>query len=127
MIAKEIISGTISPLLLSDTANQALNLMEEFKLAQLPVVSSLNPEESILLGIISEEDILNLHHLDIEINDIQELLSPYYISEDQHVFDAIYTMGTNKLSLLPVIGPNHKYIGIINARSIINSWANSLE
>lgn len=119
MIAKDIISGTISPLLLSDTANQALDLMEEFKLAQLPVVSSLNPNESILLGIISEENILNLDTLDISIDEIQELLSPFFINENQHVFDAIQSMAINKLTLLPVIGQNHKYIGVINARSII--------
>jgi len=119
MIAKDIISGTISPLLLSDTANQALDLMEEFKLAQLPVVSSLNPKESVLLGIISEESILNLNTLDISINEIQELISPFFIDENQHVFDAIQSMAINKLTLLPVIGQNHKYIGVINARSII--------
>ena len=48
MIARKLISNEILPLRTSDTAKQALALMDEYKVFHLPIV---NNEE--LLGLIS--------------------------------------------------------------------------
>ncbi len=119
MLAKQLISGNISPLLISDTAMQALSLMEEFKVTHLPVVSSLNANEGVLLGVISEDDILDLVDPNIPIEDITSKLSTYLVLENQHVYDVLHLFGKNRISLLPVISNNHIYLGCINSENII--------
>lgn len=119
MLAKELISGNISPLLFSDTALQALSLMEELKVTHLPVVSSLIADEGVLLGVISEDDILDLIDPNIPIENISNKLRSYMVLENQHVYDVLYLFGKNRVSLLPVINNNHIYLGCINSENII--------
>ncbi len=119
MLAKDLISGTISPLLLTDTANKAMDLMEEFKVTHLPVVSSIDSNNKTLLGLISEEDLLNIENPSITLDEVHDLLSSNFILENQHIYDAIFLMGNNKLSVIPVVTSKHSYIGSINTRSII--------
>ena len=119
MLAKELISGTISPLIISDTVNQAMNLMDEFKISQMPVIKSFDSDNKSLLGIISEDDILNLPDIYVTIDEVSNILKSHFIYENQHIYDAIYLMGKNKLSIIPVINSKNQYIGTINPTSII--------
>ncbi|MCK5846463.1 MAG: CBS domain-containing protein [Bacteroidales bacterium] len=119
MLAKDLISGTISPLLLSDTANKAMDLMEEFKISHLPVVSSYNTNNKTLLGLISEESLLNIENPSTTLDNISNILTSHFILENQHIYDAIFSMGTHKLSVIPVITNSHQYIGSINTKSVI--------
>ena len=120
MLNKELISGTISPLLKTDTAMQALSLMEEFKVTHLPVLSSLDYANSELLGVISEDDILNLIDPEVEIGEIINVLKSYFVVENQHVYVAMFIMGRRNLSILPVIDSKNKYVGVISSANIIN-------
>ncbi len=54
MLNKELISATIPTLNLSDTVIQALDLMSEFHVMQLPVVA-----EDKYLGLVFEDDLMN--------------------------------------------------------------------
>ena len=54
MLNKELISATIPTLNLSDSVIQALDLMSEFHVMQLPVVT-----EEKYLGLVFEEDLMN--------------------------------------------------------------------
>ena len=119
MLAKELISATITPLIISDTVNQAMNLMDEFKTSQMPVIKTFDSGNKLLLGIISEDDILNLPDIYVTIEEVRNILRTHSIYENQHIYDAIYLMGKNKLSIIPVVNNKNEYIGTINPRSII--------
>ena len=54
MLARELISDEIPALKTSDTGNMALELMEEYKLTELPIVNNTD-----FLGLITENDILD--------------------------------------------------------------------
>ena len=54
MIAKNLVSNEIIPLRTSDSGNEALSIMNEFGVRHLPIVN-----DKQLLGLISEDDILN--------------------------------------------------------------------
>ncbi len=59
MIAGELISQNVMPLRTSDTGDTALGLMGDYYIKHLPIVNN-----SELLGILGEDDILN--------NDVEE-------------------------------------------------------
>ena len=54
MIAIDLINDEIPPLKHSDTAEKALNWMDEFKVSHLPVLKDGN-----YVGMVSENDILD--------------------------------------------------------------------
>ena len=53
MIAKDVITDEIPPLIHSDSGEKALRWMEEFKVSHLPVLKNGN-----FVGLISETEIL---------------------------------------------------------------------
>ena len=56
MLNKELISTSIPSLKLTDSVFQAMELMAEFCVKQLPVVA-----EDKYLGLVFEDDLMNLH------------------------------------------------------------------
>lgn len=113
MIVKQIISDSIPSLLPTDSGNKALNWMETFKISHLPIV--LNEE---YLGLISENDLLDSNN-DKPVIDNKIILKDNFITEHQHIYDAINIISDNKISLLPVLDNNDKYVGSIILQDIV--------
>jgi len=113
MIVKQIISETIPSLLPSDTVSKALNWMETFKITHLPIVFNND-----YLGLISETDILDIDN-NKPIIDNKLIINDYSITENQHIYDAISIISDNKLSLLPVLSNDNKYVGYIVLQDLL--------
>jgi acetoin utilization protein AcuB len=118
MITKEFLSETIAPLNPSDTAAFALGIMDEFKISHLPIVQDQN-----FLGLISDTDIYNLNNFDEPVVNHNLTLGQVYVTENQHIYDAIKIFSTLSLSVLPVVTENHQYLGIITQSDLINHLA----
>ena len=86
MIASELISHLVMPLMTSDTGEEALTLMGINHVKHLPIVN-----ESQLLGLISEEDILT-HDVDEPIGSYQLSLVRPYAYEEEHLFEVMSKM-----------------------------------
>ncbi len=114
MIAKELISDGVLPLMTSDTGTNALSWMEEYRVLHLPIV---NNQE--FLGLISEFDLHDLTDLKQPLGHIRLSLHAAVIYEYQHVFDVLKVFNEFKLTLLPVIDENNNYIGSITLHSLI--------
>ncbi len=121
MTAKEVLTNDISPLITSDSGIFALSMMEEFKVQHLPIV---NNEE--LLGIINEEDVLNMSDPEAAIGSTFLSTSMVYIFEHQHIYDAAYLFFHHKLSLLPVVDVHQNYLGVIKADNLLNQLSSNL-
>jgi Mg/Co/Ni transporter MgtE len=121
MTAKEVLTNDISPLITSDSGIFALSMMEEFKVQHLPIV---NNEE--LLGIINEEDVLNMSDPEAAIGSTFLSTSRVYIFEHQHIYDAAYLFFHHKLSLLPVVDVHQNYLGVIKADNLLNQLSSNL-
>ena len=63
MTAENLISDSVVPLRTSDTGEEALGMMNDFYVRHLPIVN-----DKQLLGLISEEDILN-HDVEEPVGD----------------------------------------------------------
>lgn len=120
MIARNIISQSIPPLKQTDTGQKALSWMSEFFLQQLPVV-----EGTTFLGIITEYDILDQKNPDLEIGEMPLQLTDVKLAETDHIYEAIKTMQKNKLTILPVVDEQNKYLGIITQESLLNFFASA--
>lgn len=120
MIAKYIITDEILPLKTSDECSFALFVMEENRVHHLPVVNNRE-----LLGVVSEFDIVN--HTDPEdpIGNVKLSLHNAFISENQHVFDAMKIITEMKLSLLPVVDYKGDYLGIITLPGLLSYVSNN--
>ena len=118
MIAKELISDKIPPIMTSESGLEALAIMDEYRESHLPIV---NNEE--FLGMISEEDIFDLNHFEESVGNHQLSLKRPFVTDNQHVYDVIKLVAELKLSLVPVVDSNNKYLGIITRQALVDSFA----
>src|SRR5437763_3663699 len=106
MLTRELISNSIPYLHINDTVNHALQLMNDYHVAHLPVVEADN-----YLGIISEEQLLQ--------SDDENTLGQLKITDgtasvqaNDHFLKAIQIAVVNKLSIVPVI-EEKQLLGIV--------------
>ncbi|NBU51524.1 MAG: CBS domain-containing protein [Chitinophagia bacterium] len=119
MLAKELISDLIISLSPADTVAQALTMMSIYHVKDLPVVSN-----DILLGILTEED-ATTEHPDTAIRDIRINNSYNFAKSRDHVFEVLGIMAKNKITIIPVVDEEEKYIGIITQENLISFYAKS--
>lgn len=120
MRAIDLITEEIPPLTHTDTGERALNWMEEFKVSHLPVLKNGN-----FVGVISESDLLD--KLDIhESLDVlfQHLPRPYVFSTD-HIYQVLSKVSELKLSLIPILDNDEKYLGCTTVFHLLHLIANT--
>jgi acetoin utilization protein AcuB len=117
MIAKEMVSFDISPLSTSDTALEALSMMDEYRVSHLPIVN-----EDELLGIISDDDILQLNELESPIGNHRLSLANLFVKQDQFFYDIIKLVALHKLTLIPVLDNKDRYIGVITLKDLVQKF-----
>jgi CBS domain-containing protein len=117
MLTRELISNSIPYLHKGDKVYQALQLMNDYHVAHLPIV-----EEEKYLGIISEEQLLH--------SDDENILDQLAISDggtsvqaNDHFLKAIQVAVQNKLSVVPVI-ENEQILGIVTYNDLLKNASN---
>lgn len=118
MIASKLISDTIPPLKTSDTGEDAINWMSEFLVKHLPIV---NNEQ--LLGLISEEDLLEQSNLSEPIGSYQLKFNNPYVHEDDHIYTVLRVASELRLSIIPVVDDEKNYKGLITLESLLFHFA----
>src|SRR5215216_31140 len=114
MLTRELISNSIPYLHKGDKVYQALQLMNDYHVAHLPVV-----EEEKYLGIISEELLLHsdddnlLEHLPISDGGTS-------VQASDHFLKAIQVAVQNKLSVVPVI-ESGQILGIVTYNDLLKN------
>lgn len=115
MKAIELISHEIPPLRPSDPIGRALEWMEEFKVAHLPVVDGKR-----FLGIVKDSHLVDRNDLDLPIGDLFAEFDPTVAGSEQHVFEVIQLFGDRKLSIVPVVDAEFKFMGTITERDALH-------
>jgi acetoin utilization protein AcuB len=114
MLAEELIVDNIPPLQKSDTGETALQWMDEFKLMHLSVI-----EDNNFLGTISESVVLGMADLSEKIGSYMELLNPAFVTQRQHIFEVVKVVNDQKLSIIPVLDAQEKYVGSITIAQLM--------
>lgn len=118
MLAKNLISDEIPALRTSDTAVEALNWMEVFRISHLPIV---NNEE--FLGLISDSDIYDVSNPDEPIGNHRLSLLKPSVRYDQHIYEVMELAASLKLTVIPVLDYNNKYLGVIQVTELLHFFA----
>ncbi|MEO7801690.1 MAG: CBS domain-containing protein [Ginsengibacter sp.] len=114
MVALELINNSIPQLQLEDTVGRALQLISDFKTSHLPVVS-----ENAYLGIISEEDLMDVSNKNVSIGTLQRDFIPVSIQENDHFLHAANLLNQFQTDIIPVINVEKNLVGIITAQSLL--------
>ncbi len=117
MLTRELISNSIPYLHKGDKVYQALQLMNDYHVAHLPIV-----EEERYLGIVSEEQLL---HSDDE-NILDQLainVGCTSVQANDHFLKAIQVAVQNKLSVVPVI-ENDQILGMVTYNDLLKNASN---
>jgi acetoin utilization protein AcuB len=114
MLAKDLISEIIPSLKTSDTGQTALNWMEIFRISHLPIVNNQD-----FLGLISDVDIYDMNQPDEPIGNHKLTLLKPFVTAEQHLFEVIGLASRLKLSVVPVLGVNNHYKGVITTSDLI--------
>jgi acetoin utilization protein AcuB len=114
VIALDLISDSIPSVSMDDIGSKVLTLMEIFRVSHLPVVSGKE-----YFGIISDKDIFDAENFDDKIeNYIDDHLMQPYVHSDQHIFEVIGVAIRMGVSVVPVLAPDHSYLGVISRNEL---------
>ncbi len=114
MIAKELVSQVIPPLKTSDSGTRCLAWMNEFHVRQMPIVNNQQ-----FLGLVSEEDILDLNDPEQPLGNHKLSLFRPFVYEHQHIYEVIKLTSELKLTLVPVVDSKENYVGIISPENLV--------
>ncbi|MDQ2720292.1 MAG: CBS domain-containing protein [Bacteroidota bacterium] len=119
MTTLQLIDKTIPQLHLHDSVAKALQLMNDFKISHLPVVS-----EEKFLGLISENDLTTEINKNVTINFFQNNLIPAAVNASQHFLKAVSVCNLYQTNMIPVINESHDFLGSIRDSALINALGN---
>lgn len=119
MNAESLVSTGVIPLRTSDTGDEALEMMSEFYVRHLPIVN-----DKQLLGLISEDDILNF--------DVNEPVGSYslslirpYVKANDHIYELMRLLADYQLTLIPVVDDEGNYVGVVTQEDVLIFFAKS--
>ncbi|MFA6400705.1 MAG: CBS domain-containing protein [Salinivirgaceae bacterium] len=118
MIASELISEIVPAVHKDDKASEALNWMDVFRVSHLPIVD--NQE---YMGLISETDIFDMNNPEIPVLSHTLSIPRPFIYENQHIYEAAELVAKYKLTLIPVLSVDEKYLGVITLTELAQEFS----
>jgi hypothetical protein len=120
MIAEELINQAIPPLKTTDTAQKALDWMEELHLPLLPVIKGQEYQ-----GLISEEMIYQFNNSSALLSEFTLPMEKVFALRYQHIFDVMKIALDNNIQVVAVLDEQRQFIGVITVNDTLNSFAQS--
>ena len=120
MTARTLIAHDIPALTVEQTGREALNMLNDYHVKHLPVV-----EDGKLVGLLSEEDIFN-HKLSSPLSEHDFSVMPLFqVNENEHIFEIIKIMGDHRLTVIPVVDAEGKYLGLVQQNDVLRYFAHT--
>ncbi|MBD0300113.1 MAG: CBS domain-containing protein, partial [Nitrososphaera sp.] len=114
MLTRDLISNAIPYLHLQDKVYHALQLMNDYHVAHLPVV-----DNEKYLGVISEEQLLHSED-EITISELPIGDGTTSVQANDHFLKAVQTAVVNRLSIVPVV-ENSQMLGIVTYNDLLRN------
>jgi acetoin utilization protein AcuB len=116
VLNKEIISSTIPSLNPEDKVFQALELMSEFHVSQLAVIS-----QDKYLGLVFENDLLDMDENAV-LSSATDHFSRIAVHANTHFIEAIQASNDYNLTVVPVVEKENEFIGVIQATDLLKNF-----
>ena len=114
MLNLDILSAGVPALNPGDSVLLAKEIMMDHHLTHLPVVS-----ENKLLGIISENILLEDPSDEALISSLQTFYSHASVQSIGHILDTLHVCSEFQLTLIPVLSPESDYLGSITSADLL--------
>lgn len=125
MVALEVISKEVRPISKETSLEEALRIMDAYKVQQLPVM-----EEGRFLGLLYHADVLARQKEGTTVEGIEGDLIRVYVSKDQHLYEVVKVADEFELTLVPVIDESEEegdqWVGCILLQDLIKWFANTV-
>jgi len=115
--ALNLISKSLPALNRGDSAIHVLNLMDELRVNDLPVV-----ENGLFLGLANESDFLNAEVYQGETQAELDLLN-VSVLPDSHVLDVLKVVSENDITVVSVVDEGNNYLGSITSADLLDHLA----
>ena len=115
MLASQLINSGFPAVNLLDKLSFALQLMDEYDVQHLPVLS-----EEKYAGIISKDDLLDGYENSI-LATVENTFQRISVKGEEHFLVALKLISENELSLLPVINDQFEISGVILAKDLLHT------
>lgn len=119
MLTIDLINNNIPRLQLQDSVAKAIQLVADFKVTHLPVVS-----ENTYLGLISEEDLLDADDDKVPVEALQKYFIPASVKDNVHFLNAVNTSIQFDTNIVPVINEEAEIAGIISTTDLLKTLGN---
>lgn len=112
--AEHIINREIPVLHPQDAPADALSLMDQFRVADLPVV-----EGKRFLGMVSETSLSGADRIGIQSGPLKNGIPLNRVKPQDHILDVLRTASTSHLTVIPVVGDEDQYMGAITLEDLV--------
>ena len=120
MLAKDYINPMLPVLKSTDTVGKAIDLMEEYRIGQLPIVNELEYRGLINQDILMEAD------EDLPLLALQPEFGEVAVTENQHVLEVLAVTQKHDLQAVVVLDNEHKFTGTISVNELLNQFSKNL-
>ena len=120
MLATQLINSGFPSVHLTDSASLALQLMEDYDVQHLPVLS-----EEKYMGLVSKSDLLDLSE-EQSIGTETAYILPYSIKGEEHFLTALKLAAEKEITLVPVVNDQSELLGVISFTELLYRLSNFL-
>lgn len=118
MHAIDLITPAIPPLRPQDNVGRALDWLEEFKVAHLPVV-----DQRRLVGLVKDLDLVDRNDTRATVSSVMEKVEIPFVRGGQHIYEVMKMFSERGLSVVPVLDEMGVYLGAITEHDALKKLA----
>jgi CBS domain-containing protein len=115
MLVSQLLNTGFPSLNITDKATFALQLMDDYDVLHLPVLS-----EDKLVGLIAKDDLIDATESDTHLSS-EDFLQKIFVKNDEHFLTALKLISSHELSLLPVVNDQMELKGVVLAKELIKA------
>ena len=119
MLTVDLINNNIPRLQLQDSIIKAMQLVNDFRVTHLPVVS-----DDTFLGLLSEEDLLDAEDNKLSIEILQEHFIRASVKDNVHFLNAVNASIQNDTNIVPVVNEEGELVGVIPTIDLLKTLGN---
>jgi acetoin utilization protein AcuB len=119
MLTKDLINNNIPRLQLKDSVSKALQLINDFRISHLPVVS-----DDKFLGLVSEDDLLDAEYEKNSIDVLQDTFINAAVAGNVHFLNAVSNSISFDTTVVPVVINEGEYLGVITTNDLLKTLGN---
>ena len=115
MLVSQLLNTGFPSLNIADKASFALQLMDDYDVLHLPVLS-----QDKFVGIVAKDDLIDADETDTHLSS-PDMLQQLSVKSEEHFLSALKLLANYELSVLPVVNDQMELMGVVLAKDLIKT------